>query len=157
MIHWKPKYAIDTCSLTELRRTYPKDVFPGVWDKVGELAETGTLISIENVYEELKVQDDEVLEWADEHSEIFKPLDEQIQIETREILEEHPNLIDLKRRKSGADPFLIATAMVFSCSVVTEEKPSGGPNRSKIPDVCRANGIGCIRLLEMLRAEQLCL
>jgi len=156
MIHQKPKYAIDTCSLTQLRRTYPKDVFPGVWDKMGELAEIGALISIEDVYEELKVQE-EVLQWADEHSEIFKPLDEQVQIKTREILEEHPNLIDLKRRKSGADPFLIATAMVFSCSVVTEENPGGGPNRPKIPDVCRANRIDCIRLLQMLRAEQLCL
>ena len=157
MIHQKPKYAIDTCSFTELRRTYPKDVFPGVWDKVGELADNGTLISIEDVYEELKIQDDEVLEWADGHFEIFKPLDEPIQIRTREIMEKHPNLIDLKRRKSGADPFLVAAAMVFSCSVVTQEKPSGGPHRSKIPDVCRANGIACVRLLAMLRAEQLCL
>jgi len=154
MLYHHPKYVIDTCSLIELRRTYPKDVFPGVWDKVGELAESEILISVEDVYEELKVQDDEVLEWANEHVE-FKPLDEQIQIKASEILENYPNLLNLKKRKSSADPFLIATAMVFSCSVITEETPSGGGPYLKIPDICRSNGIDCIRLLDMLRTENL--
>jgi hypothetical protein len=90
-----PRYAIDTCSLTTLRRVYPKDVFPGVWTKVSELADNGVLISVEDVYEELKVFDDDVLEWAKEHSDVFVSLDEEIQLTATDILETHTNLLDI--------------------------------------------------------------
>jgi hypothetical protein len=150
-----PRYTIDTCSLTALRRVYPEDVFPGVWTKVSELADNGDLISVEDVYEELSVFDDVVLDWAKEHSYIFAPLDAEIQLKAAEILENHSNLLDLKKRKSSADPFLVALAIVRSCIVVTEEMPSGGPDKSKIPDVCRNYGVPCVTLLDMLRAEGL--
>jgi len=151
-----PQYVIDSCSITAMRRIYPKDVFPGAWSKLSELAETGTLISSEQVLEELKVQDDMVLLWAKAHHGIFLPLYENIQVEASKILQAFPdNLLDLKKRRSGADPFLIATAKVNSCTVVTEENPSGGPPKVKIPDVCRAMRIECIAVLEMLRREGL--
>lgn len=150
-----PRYAIDTCSLIALRRVYPKDVFPGVWAKVSELAENGVLVSVEDVYEELRAFDDVVLEWSKEHSDIFVSLDEEIQLTATEILETHTNLLDLKKGKSSADPFLIAFAIVHSCIIVSEEKPSGGPERSRIPDVCRDYRVSCITLLDMLRAEGL--
>jgi len=107
------------------------------------------------VFEELGRQDDEVLDWAKQHTEIFLPLDEAVQIEVRRILENHINFIDLKRQKSEADPFVVATAVVKGCTVVTEEKPSGGPDKKKIPDVCKTEGLTCIPVLEMLRREGL--
>jgi len=150
-----PKYAIDTCSITAMCRTYPIDVFPSAWNKLDELASSGVVISTEQVLQELKAQDDEAHEWAKGFKEIFLPLDEEVQGTASLVLGTHPELIDLKRRKSGADPFLIATAKIKSCAVVTEEKPSGGPHRPKIPDVCGAYGLECINVLEMLRREGL--
>jgi hypothetical protein len=131
------------------------DVFPGAWDKLDSLADSGLLASAEMVFEELGRQDDEVLDWAKQHTEIFLPLDEAVQIEVRRILENHINFIDLKRQKSEADPFVVATAVVKGCTVVTEEKPSGGPDKKKIPDVCKTEGLTCIPVLEMLRREGL--
>ena len=151
----KPKYTIDTCSLTEMRRVYPPDVFPGAWKKLGSLADSGILVSIEEVSEELKHQEDDVYEWACQHSSIFHPLDGPVQKQARKILSTHANLVDLKRRRSGADPFLIAHAIISKCTVVTEEKPSGGPDKFKIPDVCRAYHIECIKILDMFRKEGL--
>ena len=151
----KHKYTIDTCSLIELRRAYADDVFPAIWDRIGVLADNGVLISIEDVYEELKEHDDNVFKWAKKHSNMFFPLDGLIQTQASKILSTHQNLIDLKKRKSGADPFIIGTALVYSCGVVTEETPSHNPNRSKIPDVCKAYNIKCIRLLELLRLENI--
>jgi hypothetical protein len=151
----KPKYVIDTCSLTTLRRVYPRDVFSGAWLKLDDLASKNILVSSEMVYHELSSQDDEVTAWANEHDSIFIPLDAAVQIQAKEILRSHSSLVDLKRRKSGADPFVIALAIVMSCAVVTEERPSGGPPKVKIPDVCKAKGIECITLLEMLRREGL--
>jgi len=122
---------------------------------VGKLIDDGIVISIDEVYEELKVQDDEVLEWAKKHMDMFKPLDEEVQQIASQILGTHPNLIDLKKRKSGADPFLIALGKARSCSIITEEKPSGGPGKSKIPDVCTHYDIKCIKLLDLLRENSL--
>jgi hypothetical protein len=149
------KYTIDTCSRTTKRRVYPLDVFPSAWAKLDTLAADGTLISTEQVLEELKAEDDEVFAWARKFRGIFLPLDDNVQVTARKVLETHSNLIDLKRRKSGADPFVVATAIGNACSVVSEEKPSGGPQRSKIPDVCGYYKIECINLLEMLRRERL--
>ncbi|MGD1047237.1 MAG: DUF4411 family protein [Candidatus Krumholzibacteriaceae bacterium] len=148
-------YAVDTCSLTALRRVYPKDVFEGVWDLVSDLADKGVIISIEDVYEELAVQDDEVLDWANLHAKMFHPLDGVLQEMAKEILSSHSSLLDYRKRKSSADPFLIALARSKNCPIVSEETPSGPSGREKIPDVCKAYGIRCIPLLEMLREQGL--
>lgn len=148
-----PKYTIDTCSFTAMRRVYPEDVFPGAWRKLNELAESRVIISIDEVLEELQAEDDEVTKWAKRHAAIFLPLDAYVQTEAKKILAAHPTLVDLKKRKSGADPFVIAAGIVHGCSVVTEEKPSGGPSKVKIPDVCKALKIECLNMLGMLRRE----
>lgn len=149
------KYCVDTCSLTEMRRRYSRDVFPGAWAKLDALASAKIIVSVEDVLEELEQEDDEILEWALRHSDIFLDLDEAIQQHARDILVRHPTLVDLKKKKSSADPFVIAAAKAYGYTVVTEEKPSGGPPKKKIPDVCKIEGVECITLLEMLRREGL--
>jgi len=91
------KYIVDTSSFTSLQRTYPRDVLPGVWTLVDKLSRNGVLLSVEDVFEELKGQDDEVFKWAKKNKSIFLPLDEAIQVQARAILAERPNLVDLKR------------------------------------------------------------
>ena len=154
------KYVIDTCSLVELRRTYPLDVFPNVWEAIGHLADAGVLISSSEVFDELEaseVEGDDVLMWACNHENMFAPLDGFIQQKAVAILEIFENLIDLKKKKSSADPFVIATAMMNSCVVVSEETATNNSAESglkvKIPDVCKYYNMPCISLLEMLRAE----
>ena len=149
------KFAIDTCSLTELTRTYPQDVFPTVWDKVDDLITHGLICSSEEVYIEIIAQDDILAEWVKQRRHIFLPIDINTQKYVKRILASHPTLLDLKKNKSGADPFLIAVAMIHHCAVVTQERPSGGTQKAKIPDVCKAYGLECITVLEMLRKEGL--
>ncbi len=146
-------YMVDACSFTELRRTYPRPHFDAVWKLLEKIAAEGRLLSVDEIFRELDIQDDEIAEWASEHGQIFLPLDEAVQLKAREILKSHPALLDLKKKKSGADPFLIAAAIVRGATVVTQEKKSGGPPALKIPDVCHAYKIRCIPLLEMLQAE----
>jgi hypothetical protein len=148
------KYTIDTCSFTALNRVYPFDVVPGAWDALGEMADSGIINSSYEILLELEVQDDGVFEWARNHKQIFLPLESDIQNKATEILRNYPNILDIKQSKSSADPFLIATAIVTSCKVVTEEKPTGlGSKKIKIPDVCRQINLECISLLDMMRAE----
>ncbi|MBA7643816.1 hypothetical protein ES703_51549 [subsurface metagenome] len=106
--------------------------------KVESLIEKGRLISSDEVFLELESQDDLLLDWAKVQREkgFFHPLTAEIQQNARRILETHTNLLDFKRRKSSADAFLIGLVMVNNRTIVTEEKPGGGPDKSKIPDVC---------------------
>ena len=104
------KYAVDTCSFTQIGRSYPSDVFPSVWSKLDELVADQLICSVEEVYFELIAQDDTLADWAKRRHHIFLPIDEHIQRHVKDILQTHSNLLDLKKNKSGADPFLIAIA-----------------------------------------------
>ena len=150
-----PKYIIDTCSLTKMRHTYPEDVFPSVWKKLTDLADNGILLSAADVWEELNVFEDEISIWAKARVDFFCPLTTNIQFRATGILTSHPGLLDLKKNKSSADPFVISTALEFDCVVVTEERIGNSPIHPKIPNVCKDLGVECINLLEMLRREGL--
>ena len=55
---------------------------------------------------------------------------------------------------SSADPFLIAYGIAHGLTVVTHEVHVEGERRKvKIPSVCRALQVPCIRIFEMLRQE----
>lgn len=149
------RYMMDACSFTELRRTYPRPPFDAVWKLMDRLVAEGRLLSVELVLDELNVQDDEVAQWANRNSRLFLRLDRLIQEQARTILGTHAALVDLKKKKSSADPFLIAAAIVHQATVVTQEKPSGGPPKLKIPNVCAAYGVPCIPVLTVIQTEGL--
>ncbi|OHB83876.1 MAG: hypothetical protein A2V98_22075 [Planctomycetes bacterium RBG_16_64_12] len=123
-----PKYIVDTCSFTMLRRVYPREMFSPVWALLSDLATSGVVASIDQVLEELRVQEDDVVtKWAEAHASIFLPLDAPIQTKAKEVLARFPqNFLDLRKRTSGADPFVVAAAIVNTAAVVTEEKRTGG-------------------------------
>jgi hypothetical protein len=148
-------YMVDTCSFTELRRTYPRPAFDAVWRLIEGLELEGRLLSVDEVLIELQAQDDEIAKWAEARPHVFLPLIPNIQVQARRILASHPTLLDMKRKKSSADPFLIAAAIIKRATVVTQEKKSGGPPAVKIPDVCLAYGVPCIGLLRLLQDEGL--
>lgn len=59
------EYVFDTSSLIGAWvRAYPPDSFPVVWDRMDGLATAGNLLVPEEVYEELKSQDDDLLAWV---------------------------------------------------------------------------------------------
>src|SRR3990172_2261980 len=123
-----------------MRKVYPPDVFPGAWVKLDELVASGRVISVENVQQELAGQDDEVFRWAVANPAVFLALTSEIQLQAAIILNDCPTLIDPRRPRSNADPFIIAVAMCHRCILVADEVPSGSPLRHKIPDVCRCPG-----------------
>ena len=151
-----PKYVVDTCSFTALRRVYPNDVFPGAWQAISQMAESGRLISSIEVLIELEAQEDIITDWARKHRQIFLPLFTDIQNKATEVLRDFPNLLDLNNQKSSADPFLIATAILNQCVVVTEETAKGnGAKVIRIPNVCMTLGLTCFNLLELFRTENI--
>jgi len=136
-------------------RWYPEEMFPTLWEKVDALIDEGRLISSEEVLQELERKEGHTLyEWARKRHGLFLPLDDGIQTCASQIMTSHPRLVDGRTGKSFADPWVIATAHTNDCIVVTGEKPTGSPERPKIPDVCRDMRIRCFSFVELIRQER---
>src|SRR5262245_60517800 len=147
-------YSIDTSSLIDgWHDHYPIKIFPGLWAKLGSLIERGVLVATEEVRTELERKSDDLLAWA-ERQKLFLPLDDAIQAEVRIILRDHPKLIDTRKGRSGCDPFVIALAKMKKWTVISQEQLTGNAKRPKIPDVCKAYDIRCIRLLELFEEQK---
>jgi hypothetical protein len=65
------------------------------------------------------------------------------------VLNAYPKLIDSSKNRSMCDPWVIALAQLQGCKVVTEES-RGSEKRPKIPDVCDALGINCLRIADLI-------
>ncbi|MFH1219109.1 MAG: DUF4411 family protein [Candidatus Eisenbacteria bacterium] len=147
-------YCIDTSAILDgWVRYYPPDVFPAFWDRIETMIRGGTLISSEEVLDELGRKDDEVHKWAKTRYRIFVPLDDPTQGATSEVLAAFPELVKAIKDRSRADPFVIALARVLRATVVTGEKNEGTPSRPRIPLVCQHFSVPCMNLIGMMRAE----
>ena len=78
-------------------------------------------------------------------------IDELIQKNVTTVVTSNPQLIDFKQLKSSGDAFLIATAMKYSLTVITEENKDSS---KKIPYVCKNLGVPCVNILELCELEQ---
>jgi hypothetical protein len=149
------KYSVDTSALLDgWRRYYPPDVFPLVWKRLDELIQDNILVASEEVLFELERKDDDVYSWARDRSHMFVPTaDEDVQRAVSKILAIHKKLIDERKNRSGADPWVIAVAQLRDCAVLTGEKPTGNIKRPNIPDVCLALGLRWVNMLQLFREQ----
>ena len=98
-----PRYVIDTSSLIDLHRWYRPAVAEGVWTKLDELIDSGIAASVEDVFEELAVQEDALLDWAESRRGFFRPLEPDIQAAAKQVLSEHSRLKSSSYTDSGPD------------------------------------------------------
>jgi hypothetical protein len=148
------EYVFDTSSLIGAWvRTYPPDSFPVVWDRMDGLATAGNLLVPEEVYEELKSQDDDLLAWVKERSAtVVVPTSRAVMLEARAVLADHEGLTKTGTGRGKADPFVIALGRLRGCPVVTQEQ-GGSAAKPRIPFVCTTRGVACMSMLEVIRAE----
>jgi len=149
------KYCIDTSALLDAWvRWYAPDILPTFWEKIDQTISEGRLLSSEEVLHELERKEGDTLyKWAGQRRSIFLPLDDAVQKAHIEIMGQFGRLVDGRTGKSYADPWVIATAVVNDCTVVTGEIGTGSLTRPKIPDVCASLGIDCISVMKLIRAE----
>jgi hypothetical protein len=114
---------------------------------------SGRMVVPESVIDELQRKSKDLAAWIKQRPKAIVHYEEDIQVQGKTLLRSYPRLVMEKRQSFSADPFVIATAQVKGCIVVTEEGFTGSMNRPNIPDVCRAENQLCIRLIEMVRAE----
>ena len=150
-------YCIDTSALIHAwRRAYPIRNFPLFWDRIDDLIEAGRLISSIEVLKELGKRDDDLYEWGNKRKDMFFDIEgDDLQIRLTEILERYPRLVDTRKNRSAADPFVIAVASLDGPSfvVVTQEGPTNKIDKPHIPDVCATENLECITILELIIRE----
>lgn len=149
-------YCIDTSALIAAwQESYPPDNFPRVWERLDELIAAGRLVAPIEVLRETSKRSDELHTWLRERGEMFRELEEAIQIEAANVLAHYPRLVGERKLRTSADPFVIALARVERLQIVTDEKPTGNLNRPNIPDVCAALGMpSTLNMLQLIRAER---
>jgi hypothetical protein len=146
-------YSIDSNSLIGLKKWYPQDLVPDLWNKIDQMLDNGTLVICELVYDELQKKDDELSQWLSlrESKLVLLETNEQFQVVGADIINSY-SIVDVNKSKSDADPFVIAFAKVLKGKVVSEEnRVSSGGKAINIPNVCEKEGIPCLRLVDFFR------
>lgn len=148
------RYSIDTSALIHAwRRAYPPKNFQSFWRKLHEYMEAGIIVASIEVKTELRKKDDEIKEWCEaQASHFFIELDDEQQEHLAYVMGNYPRLVDTVKGRSECDPFVIALARARGLTVITQEN-DGKRDSPKIPDVCRAEKIPCMNLVEFIEAE----
>ena len=153
-------YSIDTnIYLDWWVRRYPEDVFPTYRAQVEGLITAGKWNAVERVQDEINhVGTAPLKAWAKGQRGQFIKHDGALILEAKAITTTYPGLIDPYARHDEADRYVIALAKLKSWTVVTHETPARSKKNALrthfIPDVCRAVGVPCIDLLELMRREK---
>lgn len=144
------KYIIDTCSILSQKFDEPhrRNVYSTLWDRIDQLVQEQSIVTCSEIRDE--VEDDDLRLWLVQKQCVVLDIDDDIQRCVARIVTEHPELIDFKNAKSSGDAFLIATAMKYNLSVITEERKAS-PRR--IPFICQAYGIQSYNITELAEKE----
>ena len=68
------KYVFDSNIFINLQRRQPIDIYPSLWSRIGELMDEGTIVSSQEVYDEIMIGGDDLEKWAKSRKECFVPL-----------------------------------------------------------------------------------
>jgi hypothetical protein len=109
-------------------------------------------MSPDAVLMELAQQDDGIHKWAKQRPKLFHAHVPAIQTTVAQVMSKFQSLVDPNAPNTGADPFLVALAKMYSGCVVTQERP-GSHLDPKIPFVCKHYGVRCCKLLGMMDKE----
>ena len=143
-------YCLDTSALIQPWNTYySMDLCPEYWDVLDDLGKRGVVFCTQEVRREIQKGDDDLFAWVKERDFLFREMTEEVQQNLRHIVEKHRELVDTKKDRSIADPWVIAHAMAEKATVVTKE--GFAPRRIKIPDVCSALRVRCVDDFQFLR------
>lgn len=159
------QYVIDTSILVEISERYYPEVFPSLWDKIYELIDNETIISLVEVQNEIdkgKFSKEWDLIHVNSGKKFFKDLEgdemlglseiTELDIYTEKFKDKNDQITTLEKEwgiygEEVADPLLICHGWYHDSTVVTLENPSNGHN---IPHVCYLLNVRCIGLKDFL-------
>jgi hypothetical protein len=149
-------YCFDTSAFIHAAvRAYPFKNMPSFWKSVEGLVAKGQLVCPRAVLKEIEKKDDELHAWFKKQpSAMILDHDAGIQAVVTQIMGHavHSKLVDVNRDRSGADPFVIATAVSKNLVIVTQED-YGKASTPKIPNVADALGVKHMKIVDVMIQE----
>ena len=144
------KYIMDTSSILSQKdnEMHRRKVQRSQWEKIDHCVAAKIIVTCSEIADEIK--DDTIKEWLQKQACVILPIDDEIQQYVKKIVNEHPKMLDFSNCKSSGDAFLIATAMKYRLTVITEENPK---KKDRIPQICESYGIKSLNIIELCDAE----
>ena len=138
---------------------YGLDFCPAFWDWLVHKAHTGSVFSIDKVADEIEAGQDELSDWARDHSQaLFKRTPPTLAPQFAQVSAwatgQQYTAAAINTFLQEADFYLIAHALASNHVLVTHETPANSPKRIKIPDACLGVGVRFMTPYQMLRIEQ---
>lgn len=155
------KYCLDTNVLIEAwQKYYSLDLCPEYWEVLNQLGKSGVLYLPEEVRDEITGTEDDLSKWVRGCEIPILKTNQSVTQNWSMILAANPLhkfLVDNTKRRSLANPWLIAHAMTLNATVVTKEEKVTAVNskKIKIPNVCENMKITCINDFDMIRELKL--
>lgn len=145
------KFIIDTSAMLSQKdnEMFRRSVFKSQWASLDKMVKSEEIVTCSEIMEE--VQDEIILTWMHNCSMKVLPLDEDIQNLVKKVVKKNTDLVDFKANKSSGDAFLIATAMKYGLTVITNEKHN---SNKKIPHTCRMLNIPCVNIIEFFEQQR---
>jgi len=141
----KKVYCMDTSSLINLK-LYRRDIFPTIWNRLGNMVKNGELIAPSEVYCEIEIGKDNIYDWCKSNKKMFNDVDDCQIGKIREVKNRYDKAYwnnEINKPK-WADPWVTALAICEEATIVADEK--NVPN--KIPSIAGAFGVRCLVLLD---------
>jgi predicted nucleic acid-binding protein len=144
------KYIFDTSSFLSQKdnELHRRRLYKKLWENIDELIRQGYITTCSEVKEEIK--DEGIIEWFTSVNCQVLDIDDVVQTNVIKVVTTKPELIDFKQVKSSGDAFIIATAMEYNLTVVTEENKD---SPKKIPQVCKALGVKSVDIIGLCEEE----
>ena len=155
------EYWLDSNVFIEGRNgPYGFDLAPRFWTVLEEMSDADLLACPELVYCELSDVQDDLVDWAKKHKDMFVDPDADVQQEFKKVaayvVYRYPDNQSRRRFLDGADPWVIAHSIAKGGAAVTHEpKDPENSNKVKIPNVCDNFDVRCIDVYQMLRDQKI--
>lgn len=147
------KYIIDSCSIFSQKpdRTYRRQVHESLWEKIEECIRTNLIVICSEIFDEIK--DEDIKKWLQLHRCVVLEIDDDVQLNVRKIVTEHPEMIEFTGGggTSSGDAFLLATAMKYHLSIITEENQQ---KAKKLPMISKNYGVSTFNIIELCEQEK---
>lgn len=147
------KYVIDTSAFIDLKNNYPPSVFKNtVWRDFEKNFKDKTIVSVREVYLELKKGSDFLSTWIDNYKDSFLyPDNVECEI-VRSLQDEYEFFVEIEKNGPHADPWIVACAQRYSVIIIQHEQLKN--NKQKLPFVAKEKGIKYIKLPELFEIEK---
>ena len=144
-------FIIDTSAMLSQKgdEMFRRNVLKSQWESLDEMVRTGKIVTCSEIKDE--VQDESIKDWMENCSMIVLPLDAEVQGLVKTVVKTNKDLVDFKANKSSGDAFLIATAMKYRLTVITNENKN---SNKKIPYTCQLLNIPCLNIIEFFEAQR---